>query len=183
MNHLATAALVDRCRAADPLAVETFVRSHQQVVYRLALSVLDDPVEAEDATQDVFLAALRALDSYRGDAAISTWLYTITLNVCRSRLRKRRAWERLTQILHARSRLSGGDGGHVDEATARTEENASLWRAVQALDEKHRLPVILRYYHDFSVAEIARLLDLNEGTVHSRLSIARDRLRVGLSER
>jgi RNA polymerase sigma-70 factor (ECF subfamily) len=55
-----------------------------------------------------------------------------------------------------------------------------VWRAVQDLGEKHRLPVILRYYHDLPVAEIAGVLGISEGTVHSRLSIARDRLRGAL---
>jgi len=60
------------------------------------------------------------------------------------------------------------------------EADAAVWRAVNALGEKHRLPVILRYYHGFSTAEIAQLLDLNEGTVHSRLNTARERLRHAL---
>src|SRR3546814_12520019 len=60
----------------------------------LALSILDDPAEAEEAAQDALVAAINALDTYRGDSAFTTWLYAITLNVCRTRLRKHRSEER-----------------------------------------------------------------------------------------
>ena len=151
--------------------------AHQQAIFRLAVSILDDPAEADEATQETFLAALRALPSYRGDAAFNTWLYRIAVNVCRGRLRKGRAWQRLKDALQSAWRLTGDAAEHPEAAAARSETRAAVWHAVQALGEKHRLPVILRYYHGLSVAEIAQVLAVNEGTVHSRLSIARDRLR------
>jgi RNA polymerase sigma-70 factor (ECF subfamily) len=78
----------------------------------------------------------------------------------------------------------GGDAPADPEAVAiQNESDAELWNAVAALDEKHRLPVILRYYQGFSTAEIAQLLGISEGTVHSRLFTARERLRAHLKER
>ena len=178
-----TAQLIERCRAGDALAIEALVRAHEQAVYRLALSMLDDPAEADEAAQDSFVAALRALRSYRGESAFTTWLYAITLNVCRARLRRRRTWGRLMGSLRALFRM-GGDAPADPEAVAiQNESNAELWNAVAALDEKHRLPVILRYYQGFSTAEIAQLLGISEGTVHSRLFTARERLRAHLKER
>ena len=180
MTHTDFALWLERCRAGDPGAIEALVQTHQSAVYRLALSILDDPAEADEAAQETFLAALRALPSYRGDAAFTTWLYRIALNVSRGRLRKGRAWQRLKDALQSALRLSGEPAEHPEAAAARRETRAAVWRAVRGLGEKHRLPVILRYYHGLSVAEIAEVLDVNEGTVHSRLSIARDRLRVAL---
>jgi RNA polymerase sigma-70 factor (ECF subfamily) len=179
-DPMETAALISRCREGDESALETLVSRFQRPLYRLALSILEDPAEAEEAAQDALLAALGSLDSYRGDASINTWLHAITVNLCRSRLRKRqsghRLWEALRTIFHL-----GGAGGepdtHPEETVIHHEADRALWEAVHALDEKHRLPVILRYYHDLPVAEIARILQVNEGTIHSRLSIARDRLR------
>lgn len=157
-----------------------FVRAHQQTVYRLALSILDDPAEAEEAAQDALVAAIKALDSYRGDSAFTTWLYAITLNVCRSRLRKHRSRDRLMDTLRSIFRVAGEAAPHPEEAAIRNEADAALVRAINSLDEKHRLPVVLRYYNDLSVAEIAQLLDISEGTVHSRLFTARERLRAML---
>jgi RNA polymerase sigma-70 factor (ECF subfamily) len=123
------------------------------------------------------------LRSYRGESAFTTWLYAITLNVCRTRLRRRRTWGRLMGSLRALFR-TGGDAPADPEAVAiQNESNAELWNAVAALDEKHRLPVILRYYQGFSTAEVAQLLGISEGTVHSRLFTARERLRAHLKER
>lgn len=171
---------LERCRAGDPGAIEALVSTHRPAIYRLALSILDDPAEADEATQETFLAALRALPGYRGDAAFSTWLYRIGVNVCRGRLRRGRAWQRLKDAVQAAQRWVVESPPTPEAAAARRETHAAVGRAVQALGEKHRLPVILRYYHGLSVAEIAQVLEVNEGTVHSRLSIARDRLRLAL---
>jgi RNA polymerase sigma-70 factor (ECF subfamily) len=172
--------LLERCRAGDALAVEALINAHQDRVYRLALSILEDPAEADEAAQETFLAVLRSLDSFRGEAAFTTWLYAIVVNVCRMRRRRGRTWQRLQQTLAAALRLSDPPPA-PEAAVIQGEAQAALWRAVQKLGEKQRVPIILRYYHGCSVAEIAQVLELNEGTVHSRLSIARDRLRAALT--
>jgi RNA polymerase sigma-70 factor (ECF subfamily) len=175
-NPMETARLITLCREGDESAIETLVSKYQKPTYRLALSILEDPFEAEEAAQDALLAALGSLDSYRGDASFNTWLHVITVNVCRSRLRKRQTWDRLKNTIQIIFRTGGETTPPPEEAAIQGEADAALWRAVHTLDEKHRLPVILRYYHDCSIAEIAQILNVNEGTIHSRLSIARDRL-------
>jgi len=148
-----------KCREGDTLAIERLVQTHQQDVYRLALSILDDPDEADDATQEVFLAALRSLDSFRGDSSIKTWLFSITINLCRSRLQKGKSRVRLSQILQS---LFHRDQAHPESEAIHHATDSELWRVVHALDEKHRIPV---------------------GTVHSRLNHARERLRAQLKDR
>jgi RNA polymerase sigma-70 factor (ECF subfamily) len=167
---------IERCRAGEPEAVAWLVHTHQAAIYRLALSVLDDPAEADEATQATFLRALRRLGDYRGQAALRTWLYAIALNVSRDRWRRRSTWRRLRQALGAAG-WRAPEAEPPEAAAARREAEAAVWQAVQRLDEKHRLPVILRYYHDLPTAEIAQVLGVPAGTVHSRLSAARDRLR------
>ena len=98
--------LLARCQSGDPQAIEALVHEHQAKIYRLCLSMLDDAAEAEDATQESFIAALKALKSYRGDSAFQTWLISIALNVCRSSLRQRKRRTRLGQTLEDPS-LSG----------------------------------------------------------------------------
>lgn len=183
MSYSTIAQLLELCRAGDAFAVERLVHAYQQDIFRLALSVLDDPVEAEDAVQDTFVKALDALDSYRGDSAFKTWLYAIALNICRGRLRQRRAHDRLRAALRLLVHQGGRNVRQPEEAAIRSAADEQVWQAIQELGERHRLPIILRYYHNLSVAEIAELLGTSEGTVHSRMHTARGRLRASLHDR
>lgn len=172
--------LIELCRVGDSSAIESFVQAYQQDLYRLALSLLDDVHEAEDATQESLLAALRSLDSFRGGSSLKTWLFSITVNICRSCLQKRRRGERLRQILGGMLRAQGEPS--VEAGAIEHESGRALWEAIHRMDEKHRIPIVLRYYHDLTAAEIARILHIPEGTVHSRLNTARKQLHEVLKE-
>jgi RNA polymerase sigma-70 factor, ECF subfamily len=184
VNSTETVQLIRRCRAFDQHAVEELVQCYQPAIFRMALSVLDDPAEAEEAAQDALVQALGALSSYRGEAAFTTWLYTITLNVCRGRLRKRRAWGRLLEGLRALLRFEqAGQALAPENAALRREADEGVWQALAALPENLRLPVVLRYYHDLPVADMATMLGVSERTVHTRLRTAHERLRVLLKDK
>src|SRR5687767_14565213 len=172
--------LIELCRVGDSSAIENFVQTYQQELYRLALSILDDSNEADDATQESLLAALRALDSFHGGSSLKTWLFSITVNICRTRLHRQKRSERLRQILSGILRVQGTTS--VEESTIENESDEALWRAIHSMDEKHRIPIVLRYYHDLPVAEIAKILQIPEGTVHSRLNTARRQLHKVLKE-
>jgi len=167
----------DTAHAAQTL--ETLVGEYYVYIRRLALTILDDGrgeagADAEDAAQETFITAHRTLAGFRGDASLKTWLTSIAVNACRARLRKRRLRQALhstLQGLHHSQRLAS-----PEESALQNEAHRRLWRAVDSLDEKHRLPVILRYVHELSVAEIAASLGTNEGTIHSRLHYARKAL-------
>ena len=174
------AGLIADCIQGDETAITQLIQVHQLSVFRLALSVLNDPDEANEATQDTFIAALRALKSYRETSSFKAWLYTIALNLSRSRLRKRKAIERLQNVLTTVFQFQSQHAPTVEEAVIGNEEDAALWETLEKLGEKHRIPIVLRYYHDLSIAEIAEILNIKEGTVHSRLSIGRKRLRTAL---
>jgi len=174
------AGLVAACIEGDEAAIARLVQEYQLGVFRLALSILNDPGEANEVAQDAFIAALKALKSYRENASFKAWLYTIALNLSRSRLRKRVALERLQQTLTAIFHVQAQRPPTPEDLVIQDEQGAALWKALENLGERHRLPIVLRYYHDLSVAEIAEILNLKEGTVHSRLSIGRERLRIQL---
>ena len=178
-----TAELLQRLRAGDNLAARELVTSYHPELYRLALSLLDDPAEAADLTQEVFIAALGALDSYRGEAAFKTWLFSITVNLCRRRWRQRQARERLNRVLQSIFPFNSAPPPAPEEALLRGEERAELWQAVAALGERYRPLLILFYEHELPVAEIARILELPVGTVLSRLHTARERLAATLRSR
>lgn len=152
------------------------MHEHQAAVYRLCLSVLHDPGDAEDATQESFIAAINALDKYRGDSQFRTWLFAIALNTSRAYLRQRGRRSRLQSTLVEHVESSRDTAHSPERQVMQQESSQALWQAINQLDEKHRLPIILRYYHDLSTQEIAEVLHVNVGTIHSRLSNARTRL-------
>jgi RNA polymerase sigma-70 factor, ECF subfamily len=172
------------------LEIEDLIRSYYPAVMRLALSILDDgsPAgasvldEAEDAAQETFIAAARTLDDYRGNASPKTWLFAIAINNCRTRLRRRRAYQALNRTLFAVQRIFGNEDGRDPSAgdpeylAECCERDAQLWAVVDGLDEKHRTVVVLRYVHELTTVEIAQVLNITEGTVHSRLHYARQKL-------
>lgn len=180
MSLVKTLQLINLCQQGDALAIERLVYEYQPSVYRLAYSILEDGTEADEVAQDVFVAALKALGSYRGDASLRTWLYAIAVNVCRDRLHTRRTREQLVKALQALAHIGKRYSASPEDETIRSEGEAVIRQAVNALGDKHRLPVILRYYHGCTIDEIARILKINEGTVCSRLSTARDQLRMRL---
>jgi len=152
-------------------------------VYRLAVSMLDDPAEADDATQDALAAAISRLDTSRGDSSFTTWLYAIALNVCRGRLRKRRARERLVKVLESLIRGSGQNETLPEQVAIRRETDMALWRAVRALDDKLREVIILRYFQELRLEDIAATVGVSERAIRDRLHRAHERMRGVLAER
>jgi RNA polymerase sigma-70 factor (ECF subfamily) len=106
-------------------------------------------------------------------------LFSIAINVCRTRLQRHKSREKLQQLLQG---LLQREPAHPEKAAVQNESDSELWQAVRALDDKHRIPVILRYYHDLPTTDIAEMLGIPSGTVHSRLNHARERLRTLLKE-
>jgi len=182
MDFADTPQIIAGCLAGDEDAIERLVQQYQAGVFRLALSVLVDPLEANEAAQDTFIAALRALGNYQDKSTFKAWLYTIALNTSRSRLRKRKAAQRLRNTLQALFKIQAQKTPTAEDAVIQNEKEAALWSAMEKLGEKHRIPIVLRYFQDLSTAEIAEILQINEGTVFSRLHNGRERLRVELEK-
>jgi len=177
-----TPQLIARFRQGDQYSAEKLICHYQDGVYRLALSILNDPMEAREAAQDAFIQALGALDSYQGSASFKTWLYAIALNISRSRLRKIKTVERLKNTLQVLFRVQSQKSPSPEEAVIQNEKDALVWKALGKLNGKHRLPMLLRYYHDLSSAEVAEIMGISEGTVFSRLHHAREQIRVELEK-
>jgi RNA polymerase sigma-70 factor (ECF subfamily) len=166
-----------RSHPADASRVfEAMVWAYQAPLYRLALSILNDADEAEDAVQDAFIRAARSLDRYRTGTNFKAWLYTIAVNTCRDQLRKRAARSRLNHVWG----VIQSQASHVSrpETTAiENESRARLWELVGDLGEKQRLVVILRLGQGLSIQEIGEILEISEKTVYSRLYDALKQLR------
>jgi RNA polymerase sigma factor (sigma-70 family) len=135
--------LIQHCQAGDYAAIESFVITYRSSVFKLALSILNDPDEADEASQEAFIAALKGVKTFRGEADVKTWLFTITLNECRRRHRKHQGWERLKDQVLSLFHLEKDFAVQPEDAVIQNQRDTVLWNAVQALGEKHRLPVIL----------------------------------------
>ena len=163
-------------------SIDDLITQHYAAIYRLACSLLDDSAEAEDATQEIFVAAHNNLHRYRGDASAKTWLFTIGVNACRKRLRRRKARqifniERVETVSTHCELVESAETEQPEPTTIRNEMEAELWAAIDQLKPKHRFPLILRYVHDMTAAEIAEVLEIKEGTVYSRIHYAQRQLK------
>ena len=157
--------------ANDQAVIETLVREYHAYLYHLTASLLNDPDEAADAVQETFIAATLNLAQYQAGTNFKAWLYTIAVNICRRRLNKRSRRQRLSTALKA-LQVAAPRTPTPEEAALQTESDDALWKAVHQLDEKHRLPILLRYLHHLPIREIAQILEVNPGTIHSRLYYA-----------
>jgi RNA polymerase sigma-70 factor (ECF subfamily) len=162
---------LDRLRAGDAPAFEELVMTYQHRVFGVALRMLGNRAEAEEVAQEAFVRAHRALGDFRGDAKLSTWLYAITSRLCLNRLAS--GERRLTrQGEDALLRLSDA-GPRPDAALERRELETALGQAIAELPEDRRIVVVLRDLEGLSYEEIAQVLELELGTVRSRLHRAR----------
>lgn len=182
MHNPEPAWIISQCIAGNEEAIELLVRQYEAAIFGLALSIVGDPAEAREITQDTFISALRSLKTYQEQQSFKSWLYTIAINHSRSHLRKRKATERLRATLANILRLEVQKQVLPEEAFAQNEEEAILWKALNLLEERYRTVVVLRYFHEFSITEIAELLSIKEGTIHSRLYYAREKLRNSLND-
>ena len=172
--------LVERARVGDAHAYEELVRMHQQVAMRTAWLVTRNAAEAEDAVQEAFVKAYRALRRFREGAAFRPWLLAIVTNEARNRRRSVARADRLT-IRVAEVRPSGDAAPSPEAAALRDEERTMLVQALNTLRDEDRLVVGYRYLLGLSEAETAEALDIPKGTVKSRLARSLGRLREALS--
>jgi RNA polymerase sigma-70 factor (ECF subfamily) len=168
-------------RAADEADLcDALVRGYSAYLERVALSILHDPHDAQDVVQESLLRALQHIKDYQPETSLRSWLTTITVNACRDLLRRHAARARLQRLLSWMGKTSDTPRP-LEELSEADESRRELWTLVDELDEKHRLPLLLRYAHGLSASEIAQALGLNEGTVHSRLHYAIRKLQAAIS--
>jgi len=164
------------------MALEVLIRRYQNYVYHLCTLVMHNEQDAEDMTQETFVRACRALPrfEFREGTSFEAWLYRIAVNCCRSRMRRK--WHQMLPWPETAPHFIAEPEAQPERWVEHNEWRNEILKAVQSLDEKHHLVVLLRYYAGLSNEEIAETLDLPSGTVRSRLYTARRRLKVLLEE-
>ncbi|MGC9316958.1 MAG: RNA polymerase sigma factor [Armatimonadota bacterium] len=185
--NLSEEELIRAARAGDDEAFDLLVEAHYRSVYNTAYRMLGRPSAASDATQTTFLRVYEALDSFRGDASLSTWLYRITMNVCLDELRRRKN-EPLSLTDEDDDGEPAGQRDLPDEAAepAQTAEQRELQKlvheAIARLPEDLRTVIVLYDIRGLSYREIAEVLEIPLGTVKSRLNRARGALKDEMAE-
>jgi RNA polymerase sigma-70 factor (ECF subfamily) len=168
-------ALVARCREGDLGAFEELYRAHAGRLYSLAFRMLGNAADAEDQLQEIFLSAHRKLESFRGDAALGTWLYRLAMNQILDYVRSRAARSsQLTDGLDDTSLLMDATGHRLAD---RAIDRIDLERALGELPEGCRAAFVLHDVEGLEHKEIAQVLGIAEGTSKSQVHKARLRLR------
>ena len=171
-------ALVERCRNGDLAAFETIYRAHSGRLYSVACRMLGNPTDAEDLLQEIFLAAHRKLASFRGEAALGTWLYRLAMNLCLDHLRSRAA--RAGQVTDALDDEPAMADTGTRKLAERTVAKMDLERAMAQLPDGCRTAFVLHDVEGLEHREVAELLGIAEGTSKSQVHKARLRLRAML---
>lgn len=162
-------------RAGDTRAFGQLVEAYQRPVYNLAYRMLGNPGDAEDAAQEAFLKAFRALSSYDPNRAFSTWLLSICAHHCIDRLRRRRMQEISLDGLPA-WRAIPGTAPDPEQVALRQDHGDRVTQMLASLAQQDRLVIVLRYWHDLGYAEIADITNSSISAVKSRLHRARRQL-------
>jgi len=186
--------LISRLQAGDESAVQELAERYTPRIYQLALRHMKNREDAEEVTQDVLIKVYRKVGSFRGDSALSSWIYRITFNTAMSRLRNGRLAraadkerERVESAAvgddHARAARQPADWSHMpDEELLRAQLRDAVTVAIADLPEIYRAPVVLRDIQGLSTEEASSRLHLKDQTLKSRLHRGRLMLRERLRE-
>jgi len=184
--------LIDRLRAGDQSAVSELAREYGPRLYQLALRHLKNHEDAEEVVQDVLMKVYRKIDAFRGDSALSSWMYRITFNTAMSRLRRTRTMRQAEVDLEIGTDVS--DEGKLpvidpadwsnmaDESLLRRELRERFAAAISGLPAIYREPVILRDLKGLSTEEASNALNVKDQTLKSRLHRGRTMLRKRLAD-
>ena len=173
--------LIARAQRGDTAAYEEIVRRYQQIAFRTAYVITGTAADAEDAAQEGFVKAFRALDRFRSGADPRPWLLRIVANEARNRVRSSGRRQHLE--LRLAEGFRPGDAAPSPEAVAlASDDRRRLLAAVNAMGDEDRLVIASRYFLELSGEETAAALGIPEGTVKSRLSRALAKLKTQLTE-
>jgi len=187
--------LLARLKAGDERALTDLANEYGAKIYQLAFRYLRNREDAEEVTQDVLFKVYRKVDAFRGDAALSSWIYRITFNAAMSRLRTAK-YQRSQQDESAQQAGADGDAGRepsrrtdvadwsdlADERLLRSQLRTRVFRAILALPAIYRAPVMLRDIQGMSTEEASAMLRVKDQTLKSRLHRGRLILRKQLAD-
>jgi RNA polymerase sigma-70 factor (ECF subfamily) len=177
--------LLRRLRDRDERAFRELLETHRDRVYNITYRMLGNRAEAEDLAQEVFITVFKTIDTFREESKFSTWLYRVTVNHCKNRIKylARRHDRDRDELDETSQQTNGAIAGSAprtpqpDRALEGAQMEVILQKAIEGLDDDHRVVVVLRDVEDLSIEEICEITGLPDGTVKSRLHRARLALR------
>jgi len=179
--------LVSRAQQGDESAFTQLVEQNQGRIYNLTLRMTGNPEDAADLTQEAFLSAWRALPDFQGNSSFATWLYRLASNASIDFIRRERRRRETAPVIPLEYSGDDGEERHTMElpdyryspeaSMDRQELRSAIEQGLAALSEQHRTVLVLREIEGLSYGEIASALQVEEGTVKSRISRARIELR------
>lgn len=170
--------LVRRAQQGDSDAFASLFHAHKARVYSVCLRLTNNTAEAEDLTQDAFVQAFRKLSAFRGDSALSTWLYRIAVNTVLMRFRKKTLRQvSLDEPFNQDARFVRREYGNRDARLAGSVDRIALTRAISELPEGYRTIFLLHEVEGYEHQEIAELLQCSVGNSKSQLHKAKLRIR------
>lgn len=167
--------LILRCKNGDINAFEILVSEYDKKIYNIAYGLVGNAEDAKDITQDAFLKAFKNIKNFRGDSSFSTWIHRIAINAGKDFIRKSKKSLSLEEIKSDRD-IKDESAGPQDYIE-RKEKSLEINEALIQLKEEHRNVILLKDVQGFSYQEIADILEINIGTVKSRISRGRYLLR------
>ena len=184
------AAYVEKLRSGDADAFDKLVTRYSNDIYALLYRLTSDGEEAADLTQETFLRALKAIKGFRGESDLRTWLYRIAINESRNRFRwwKRRRREKTVSLDESLGNsesvyqdILADNAASPEEEALRRERERILQSALRELPDIYREPIVLFDIEGLTYDEICRALELNQGTLKSRLARGRQELKKRLA--
>ena len=175
--------LVERAKKGDETAFEVLVTDNEKRIYNLCRRLTGNPEDAAELTQEAFLNAWRGLSRFQGESSFSTWLYRLASNACIDFLRKEKRRQNLSMTVSLDDEEEARQVELPDERYApegeleRAEARRAVAEGLEKLTAEHRQVLVMREINGMSYAEIGAALELEEGTVKSRIARARLALR------
>ena len=179
-----TAECLRRAQAGDPQALTELILGQQHYVFSIAMSVLHNPDDASDLTQEAFMRLMRVLPQYSGESRFTTWLYRLVVNMCRDELRRRGRQVPLAVVededesgLDPLNAVADDDRASDPlRALGDNELRVAVRKALEQLDDHYRLALTLYYFEDLKYTDIAEVLDVPLNTVKSYIRRGKERL-------
>jgi RNA polymerase sigma-70 factor (ECF subfamily) len=174
LAELDDAALAREAASGNREAFDVIVERHRRAIYQVCYRFVHSHEDASDLAQDAFVRAWKGLKNFKGQSALSTWLYRIAVNVCLNRVSEKRPGREPIESTDqfADTRIEG-----AHHAIVREERAAAVRKAIAGLPDKQRATVILRAYHEMSHQEIAAVLGSSEGAVKANFFHALNNLK------
>jgi RNA polymerase sigma-70 factor (ECF subfamily) len=165
--------LIELCKQNDVYAFEQLILAYETKIYNLCFYVLKNKDDAMDASQEVCIKIFKSISKFKGDSKFSTWVYRVTYNTCIDYIKKRKEDIPYDDVIN----IETGDDNKVDSIVEAKELKQEIKNCIMNLNEDFRAIIILRDIEGLSYQEISGILNIEVGTVKSRLSRARENLK------